>query len=182
MEQAGPQLLRHWIDRAAARDPDKAFIVSADDGRTLTYGQLRDDDRPDRDVSAKPRRRRQRPRRAALQQFDRASGGVLRRAGLRRDHLHRPCRDEPQSARQHPAGAQAADGAVRGRARARRRAPGRDRAVPAARRLRRPARRQLLRCGESHASPAMPAPMRARTTAPLSCLPPAPARGRRASC
>lgn len=40
--QSGPHLLRHWIDRAAARDPDKAFIVSADDGRTLTYGQLRD--------------------------------------------------------------------------------------------------------------------------------------------
>jgi acyl-coenzyme A synthetase/AMP-(fatty) acid ligase len=40
-DQAGPRLLRHWIDRAAARDPDKAFIVSADDGRTLTYGQLR---------------------------------------------------------------------------------------------------------------------------------------------
>jgi acyl-coenzyme A synthetase/AMP-(fatty) acid ligase len=40
-EQAGPQLLRHWIDRAAARDPDKAFIVSADDGRTLSYSQLR---------------------------------------------------------------------------------------------------------------------------------------------
>jgi acyl-coenzyme A synthetase/AMP-(fatty) acid ligase len=41
VEQAGPQLLRHWIGRAAARDPEKAFIVSADDGRTLTYGQLR---------------------------------------------------------------------------------------------------------------------------------------------
>jgi long-chain acyl-CoA synthetase len=40
-EQAGPQLLRHWIDRAAARDPDKAFIVSADDGRMLSYAQLR---------------------------------------------------------------------------------------------------------------------------------------------
>ena len=39
--EAGPSLLRHWIERAAARDPDKAFIVSADDGRTLTYGQLR---------------------------------------------------------------------------------------------------------------------------------------------
>ena len=38
----GPTLLRHWIDRAAARDPDKAFIVAADDGRTLTYGQLRE--------------------------------------------------------------------------------------------------------------------------------------------
>ena len=42
MEQAGPQLLRHWIDRAAARDPGKAFIVAADDGRTLTYGGLRE--------------------------------------------------------------------------------------------------------------------------------------------
>jgi acyl-coenzyme A synthetase/AMP-(fatty) acid ligase len=40
-DQVGPRLLRHWIERAAARDPDKAFIVSADDGRTLTYGQLR---------------------------------------------------------------------------------------------------------------------------------------------
>ena len=39
--EAGPSLLRHWIERAATRDPDKAFIVSADDGRTLTYGQLR---------------------------------------------------------------------------------------------------------------------------------------------
>src|SRR5476649_2450808 len=39
--EAGPSLLRHWIERAAAHDPDKAFIVSADDGRTLTYGQLR---------------------------------------------------------------------------------------------------------------------------------------------
>jgi acyl-coenzyme A synthetase/AMP-(fatty) acid ligase len=42
MEHAGPSLLRHWIDRAAGRDPDKAFIVSADDGRTLSYGQLRE--------------------------------------------------------------------------------------------------------------------------------------------
>jgi acyl-coenzyme A synthetase/AMP-(fatty) acid ligase len=41
MPGQGPQLLRHWIDRAAAREPDKAFIVSADDSRTLTYGQLR---------------------------------------------------------------------------------------------------------------------------------------------
>ena len=103
MEQAGPQLLRHWIDRAAARDPDKAFIIAADDGRTLTYGQLRELTRPDRDLSAGPGRRRQRPRCAALQQFDRASGGLFRRAGLWRDHLHGPCRDEPQPARQHPA-------------------------------------------------------------------------------
>ena len=41
LEQAGPQVLRHWIERAAARDPDKAFIVAADDGRTLSYGALR---------------------------------------------------------------------------------------------------------------------------------------------
>ena len=34
-------MLRQWIERAAARDPDKAFIVAAEDGRTLTYGQLR---------------------------------------------------------------------------------------------------------------------------------------------
>jgi acyl-coenzyme A synthetase/AMP-(fatty) acid ligase len=34
-------MLRHWIERAAARDPDKAFIVAADDGRTLSYGELR---------------------------------------------------------------------------------------------------------------------------------------------
>ena len=41
-EQPGPASLRQWIDRAAARDPDKAFIISADDGRTLSYGQLRE--------------------------------------------------------------------------------------------------------------------------------------------
>ena len=148
MEQAGPQLLRRWIDRAATRDPDKAFIVAADDGRTLTYGQLRELTGRIATLSAGQRRRRQRPRCAALQQFDRASGGLFRRAGLWRDHLHRPCRDEPQPARQHPARAQAAHGAVRGRARARRRPQGRIGAVPAARRLGRPARRQLLRGGE----------------------------------
>jgi len=37
----GPNLLRHWIDRAAARDPDKAYIVSVDDRRSISYGQLR---------------------------------------------------------------------------------------------------------------------------------------------
>ena len=40
--EAGPQMLRHWIDRAAARAPDKPFIVSADDGRTISFGQLRE--------------------------------------------------------------------------------------------------------------------------------------------
>jgi acyl-coenzyme A synthetase/AMP-(fatty) acid ligase len=41
-DQAGPPLLRHWIARAAEREPDKPFIVSADDGCTLTYAQLRE--------------------------------------------------------------------------------------------------------------------------------------------
>jgi acyl-CoA synthetase (AMP-forming)/AMP-acid ligase II len=41
-QQPGPEILRHWIDRAAAHDPDKAFIVSVDDGRTLSYGRLRE--------------------------------------------------------------------------------------------------------------------------------------------
>jgi acyl-coenzyme A synthetase/AMP-(fatty) acid ligase len=40
LERAEPQLLRHWIERAAARDPDKPFIIAADDGRTLRYGEL----------------------------------------------------------------------------------------------------------------------------------------------
>jgi acyl-coenzyme A synthetase/AMP-(fatty) acid ligase len=38
---ASPQLLRDWIDRAARRDPEKPCIVSVEDGRTLTYEQLR---------------------------------------------------------------------------------------------------------------------------------------------
>ena len=31
---AGPNLLRAWIDRAAELYPDKPYIVSADDGRS----------------------------------------------------------------------------------------------------------------------------------------------------
>jgi len=38
--QAGPQLLRDWIERAAQRYPDKACIASAEDGRILSYRQL----------------------------------------------------------------------------------------------------------------------------------------------
>ena len=38
----GPELLRHWIDRAAERDSDKPFIVCADDGSTIGFGELRD--------------------------------------------------------------------------------------------------------------------------------------------
>jgi long-chain acyl-CoA synthetase len=40
MADAGPQLLRHWIVRAARRNPDKPWIVSAEDGRIITYGAL----------------------------------------------------------------------------------------------------------------------------------------------
>jgi acyl-coenzyme A synthetase/AMP-(fatty) acid ligase len=39
---AGPKLLRDWIARAAARHPHKPWIVSADDGRTISYGELHD--------------------------------------------------------------------------------------------------------------------------------------------
>jgi acyl-CoA synthetase (AMP-forming)/AMP-acid ligase II len=38
---AGPGLLREWIDRAAGRHPDKPYIVSADDGRAISYGDFR---------------------------------------------------------------------------------------------------------------------------------------------
>jgi acyl-CoA synthetase (AMP-forming)/AMP-acid ligase II len=39
--QADPTLLRDWIDRAARRDPEKPWIVLADGGRTVSYGELR---------------------------------------------------------------------------------------------------------------------------------------------
>ena len=39
---AGPKLLREWIARAADRNPDKVWVRSADDGRTMSYGTLRD--------------------------------------------------------------------------------------------------------------------------------------------
>ncbi len=42
MPTAGPELLRDWIARAARRDPDKTWVESAEDGRSVTYGQLRD--------------------------------------------------------------------------------------------------------------------------------------------
>jgi len=38
--ESGPNLLRSWIDRAAQRDPDKSYIVSVDDRRTISYAQL----------------------------------------------------------------------------------------------------------------------------------------------
>ncbi len=37
----GPKLLRQWIDRGAGRGPEKAYIVSVEDGRTISYAQLR---------------------------------------------------------------------------------------------------------------------------------------------
>ena len=39
---AGPELLQDWIARAADRAPDKPWVVAAEDGRTVSYGQLRD--------------------------------------------------------------------------------------------------------------------------------------------
>ncbi len=39
---AGSNLLQDWIARAAERAPDKTWVVSADDGRTVSYGALRD--------------------------------------------------------------------------------------------------------------------------------------------
>jgi acyl-coenzyme A synthetase/AMP-(fatty) acid ligase len=40
MLDAGPKLLRGWIARAARRDPQKPWIVCADDGRTVCYREL----------------------------------------------------------------------------------------------------------------------------------------------
>lgn len=40
ISEATPQTLRDWIDRAAGRDPDKSYIVCADDGRRITYGEF----------------------------------------------------------------------------------------------------------------------------------------------
>jgi acyl-coenzyme A synthetase/AMP-(fatty) acid ligase len=38
----GSNLLRSWIARAAARAPDKPWVIAAEDGRTVSYGALRD--------------------------------------------------------------------------------------------------------------------------------------------
>jgi acyl-CoA synthetase (AMP-forming)/AMP-acid ligase II len=37
---AGPGLIREWIDRAAQLHPDKPYIVSVEDGRTITFGEF----------------------------------------------------------------------------------------------------------------------------------------------
>src|SRR5882757_7347284 len=39
---AGPDLLRDWIARDARRDAGKPWLVCADDGRTVSYGELLD--------------------------------------------------------------------------------------------------------------------------------------------
>jgi acyl-coenzyme A synthetase/AMP-(fatty) acid ligase len=38
--EATAHTLRHWIDRAAARDPDKPYVILAEDGRRISYGQF----------------------------------------------------------------------------------------------------------------------------------------------
>jgi acyl-CoA synthetase (AMP-forming)/AMP-acid ligase II len=42
MQDAGSNLLHGWIARAARRAPDKPWVVSADDRRSVSYGQLRE--------------------------------------------------------------------------------------------------------------------------------------------
>lgn len=39
---AGSKLLQDWIARAAARAPQKPWVIAADDGRTVDYARLRD--------------------------------------------------------------------------------------------------------------------------------------------
>src|SRR5262249_27431279 len=39
--EVGPRCLRDWIDRSAQHHPDKLCIVSAENGRAITYGELR---------------------------------------------------------------------------------------------------------------------------------------------
>ncbi len=38
----GPDMLRDWIARAARRAPEKPWVIAAEDGRTVSYGQLHD--------------------------------------------------------------------------------------------------------------------------------------------
>jgi len=41
-DEAGSNLLHGWIARAAARTPDKPWVVCADDGRSVSYAELRE--------------------------------------------------------------------------------------------------------------------------------------------
>jgi acyl-coenzyme A synthetase/AMP-(fatty) acid ligase len=38
--EPGPELVRDWIARAAGRNPQKSWVISAEDGRAITYGEL----------------------------------------------------------------------------------------------------------------------------------------------
>jgi len=40
MQDVGSHLLHSWIARAAQRTPEKRWVVSADDGRSVSYGEL----------------------------------------------------------------------------------------------------------------------------------------------
>src|SRR5215467_405021 len=40
-EESGSKLLRSWIARAAARTPQKPWVIAADGGRTVDYAGLR---------------------------------------------------------------------------------------------------------------------------------------------
>jgi long-chain acyl-CoA synthetase len=42
MDDAGSNLLRGWIERAARANPNKPWVISAEDGRSVSYGQLLD--------------------------------------------------------------------------------------------------------------------------------------------
>jgi acyl-CoA synthetase (AMP-forming)/AMP-acid ligase II len=42
MHDAGPGLIRAWIDSAARLHPDKPYIVSVEDGRAITFGEFAD--------------------------------------------------------------------------------------------------------------------------------------------
>ena len=41
-DAAGSKLLQNWIARAAARSPQKPWVIAADSGRTVDYGRLQD--------------------------------------------------------------------------------------------------------------------------------------------
>ena len=41
-DAAGSKLLQDWIARAAARSPQKPWVIAADDGRSIAYARLRD--------------------------------------------------------------------------------------------------------------------------------------------
>src|SRR6202046_1965910 len=42
MDDAGSNLLRDWIERAARTNPNKPWVISAEDGRSVSYGELLD--------------------------------------------------------------------------------------------------------------------------------------------